>query len=499
LPPIHSPAMSLPLTRRQWLIGAGAGASLATLPLTSCAASARPKNVILLVSDGMSQGVPQMAETFSRHLRNRGTHLAALTEEAGTAKGFFETSTLVSMVTDSAAASSAWGSGCQVVNGAINVLPDGTRLTPIMETLNHKGIATGLVTTARVTHATPAGFASAVVNRAMEDLIATQYLGIVDVILGGGSYYFDPDFRDDGRDLLADYAREGYTLLTQPSDLLHGERHPRALGLFAIDHLPFTLDQQRLAQPSTPTLAEMTRAALARLGRTAGFFLMIEAARVDHAAHANDIGGLLWDQLAFDDALGEALAFQKNDRGTLIIVATDHGNANPGVNGVGPGYTSSSLAFQQTLGQSESFIALAQRLVEQLRQKPSSGSPDIGAEVARALGLDLTRNEQTALFEALQIQPDTGRRPIGERFYPLLGRIQEARTAVGWSGIVHTSDWAMVVARGPGQERFARLQHHTAFYDHLAWFFGFSRQNQPFQGPLPPVEPHSGGPEAAVM
>lgn len=479
------------LTRREWLVTAGAGASLTAISLDGCAPVQRPKNVILLVSDGMSLGVPQMAETFSRLVRGKGTHLTALSEQSGTTKGFFETSTLVSMVTDSAAAASAWGSGCKVVNGAINVFPDGTALTPVMETLKQKEIATALVTTARVTHATPAGFAAGGMHRAKEDEIALQYLDRVDIILGGGANHFEPEHREDGRDLVAEFRQRGYEAISTRDQLLGEGRGSRVLGLFGPDHLPFTIDENARPEPSVPTLAEMTRAALQRLSRSAGFFLMVEGARVDHAAHANDLGGLLWDQLAFDDALGVALEFQKKDRGTLVVVTTDHGNANPGVNGVGPGYTGSSQAFLTCVEQKQSFWALGKRLLAHLQEKTQLDADLARAEISQALGWEVSAGEVGELKVALDPDPVTGKRPVANRFYPLLGRIQGTRTAVGWSGIVHTSDWAMVVARGPGQERFGHLQPHTAFYDHMAWFYGFSRKNQPFTGPLP--EPSADG------
>lgn len=465
-------------TRRDWL----ASASLASLPLLGCVRSGRPKNVVLLVSDGMSVGVLEMAESFSQMVRGRGTHWATLAADPGVAKGFFETSTLVSTVTDSAAASSAWGSGCKVVNGAINTFPDGTQLEPLLATLQGKRIATGLVTTARVTHATPAGFAAAATHRSMEDEIASQYLNRVDVILGGGAYFFDPEMREDGRDLRKEFAAAGYEVVTSRREILQRGAKGRVLGLFGIDHLPFTVDDMRLPEPSVPTLAEMTRAALERLGRSAGFFLMVEGARVDHAAHANDLGGVLWDQLAFDDAVGEALNFQRSNRDTLLVVTTDHGNANPGLSGIGPGYMSSGRAFERAKLQRESFTFLAGRLVELVRREPNFGSGDLGREVSEALGVRITNDEADDLWKAFAIQPETGRRAIGELFYPTLGKIHGTRTAVGWSGIVHTSDWALTLAKGPGQERFGRLQPHTAFYDHMAWFYGFGRQNQPFIG-----------------
>src|SRR5690606_14792938 len=107
-----------------------------------------------------------------------------------------------SPVTDSAAAASAWGSGSRIFNWAMNMLPDGRALTPIAPLAKRAGRAVGLVTTTRITHATPAGFAAAAPSRNLEDDIAPQYLDVVDVLLGGGRRHFDSAQRRDKRDLL---------------------------------------------------------------------------------------------------------------------------------------------------------------------------------------------------------------------------------------------------------------------------------------------------------
>jgi alkaline phosphatase len=146
-------------TNRRQLFRLGAG--FASLPaLLPAASSPEVRNIIYMVADGMSAGVIPLAERFSTIVRGHGTAWHDLLQRENVAKGFLDMASLNSMVTDSSAASSSWGSGSRVFNAAVNVLPDGTKLTPIGWLAADRGRKVGLVTTTTVTHATPAGFAS---------------------------------------------------------------------------------------------------------------------------------------------------------------------------------------------------------------------------------------------------------------------------------------------------------------------------------------------------
>jgi len=185
------------LPRRDWLKLATLGGALSCLPRSIAEAGPLPtagkkvRGIIFMVSDGMSPGVLTMAEAFSKITRKRGTHWHDLLQDKTAACGLMDTASANSYVTDSAAASSSWGCGHRVNNGSINVTPDGKSQSPIFSILKEKGSLTGLVTTATATHATPAGFAACVDKRGNEDDIASQYLGRVDVILGGGTGHFE--------------------------------------------------------------------------------------------------------------------------------------------------------------------------------------------------------------------------------------------------------------------------------------------------------------------
>ncbi len=157
------------IARRDWLKAASLTGITALAGVQQLAAETgtapanKVRGVVFMVSDGMSPGVMTLAEAYSKLTRKRGTCWWQLFNNKAAVRGLMDNASANSMVTDSAAASSAWGGGQRVNNGAINVTPDGKVVTPIAQILKkNPGMRIGLVTTATVTHATPAGFASSV-------------------------------------------------------------------------------------------------------------------------------------------------------------------------------------------------------------------------------------------------------------------------------------------------------------------------------------------------
>ena len=119
---------------------------------------------------------------------------------------------------------------------------------------------------------------------------------------------------------------------------------------------------------SVPTIAEMTRAALARLERNARFILQVEGARIDHAAHNSDGAAAIRDQIALDEAIDVCLEFQQRNPETLIVLTTDHGNSNPGLNGMGGGYRHSPQRFA-SLSQIKAFFPEILKRLEEAGEK----------------------------------------------------------------------------------------------------------------------------------
>ena len=468
---------------RRTLFGAGVSAPL-------WAASARASKVIFLVADGMSAGVLPLAERFSLSVRRRSTNWAELMRRRDVAHGWLDMSSLDSAVTDSAAASSSWGSGSRVMNASINTLPDGRALMPVMRLVKDRGVATGLVTTATVTHATPAGFAAAIANRDDEAAIAVQYLQCVDIVLGGGAKFFEGKLRKDGRDLTAEFAGRGYTVLRNADELATARSAPRTLGLFSPSHVPYRIDRGgAVPAPGTaPTLDRMTRYALRALtDAPRGFLLQVEGARVDHAAHANDAAALLWEQLEFDDALGVCLDYQRAHPETLIVVTSDHGNSNPGLTGMGPEYEQSNACFSRLADFRVSHHELAHRLggsseysgIRRTDAQPVNRiTPEDAREILHAgTNLSLTDAELGAVCAVLQAGPLVVPANQLNNINGVLGMVFGNHIGIGWTGTTHTSDWTVVAALGPEAASFNGLLLNTDVFGVVTRRFGVVHVN----------------------
>jgi alkaline phosphatase len=438
------------------------------------------RNIIFMVSDGMSAGVPALAESFSQLVRGRSTHWCALAEDPQTARGYLQTGSLSSMVTDSSAASSAWASGSRIFNGALNVLPDGTRLVPIGPLARAEGRAIGLVTTTTITHATPAGFIAVQASRNNEADIARQYLDVVDVALGGGGQFFSPDLRKDGLDLYGEYRARGYAVCATRRELMEAGPGSKLLGCFSPGHMPYTIDEMYQTEEArrAPTLAEMTRIALQRLIRTEnGFLLQVEGGRVDHAAHANDAATMLWEQIAFDDAVGEVLAFVQEHPDTLVVITTDHGNSNPGLNGMGSGYRDSTACFERLAQSAASFTTI----YSDLRGLVVDGAPppadDVIDIMRRYSGLVINIGEAEAIARVMAGGRLDDLNHQHRSIVGALGQTLGNHTGIGWTGTTHTSDLALTLALGPGRGHFATLMHHTDVYGILTSLMGIDHVN----------------------
>jgi alkaline phosphatase len=522
------------LTRRSFLtrssLASGAVAGLAAPHLARstesllAATGQRPQRIIHVVSDGMSAGTLTCADAFSQLTRRRPLAWTQLWNHPAARIAMMNTRSLNSLVTDSSAASSAWGSGSRVVNGVLNLLPDGTALTPLYALFGQAGWKTGLVTTAEITHATPAGFAVAVKSRNDAEDIAVQYFERkVDVLLGGGRPFFSPNRRRDKRDLRGEFTRAGYHFVATKAELAAAPVEARVLGTFADGHLPYTLDQR--ADPklmeAVPTLADLTRAALARLERSDKFILQIEGARIDHAAHNSDAAAAIHDQIALDEALELALEFQQRHPDTLIVCTTDHANSNLGLNGMGGNYGTSSQRFATLAEIKMSFPLILKQLEQAGEPIKVPAIPEDGEDrLKQPAAADRTKFTAAVQTGALRVDPAkiveiiadaTGYRmsprraglfanvlagaapQLFDQMNPVvtqLGQLLGNRLGIGWTGNTHTADYVPLTAIGPGSERFTGLLDNTAVFSHYTALAGID-----FRNPSAPLIAHA-GPEA---
>ncbi len=273
----------------------------------------RPRNVILMIGDGM--GLAQVTLAYYR----KGQLALADMPFAG----YSYTHSLRDFVTDSAAGATALASGYRVMNGVVGQHPDGTPTKTVVEFAEERGMWTGLVATSRITHATPAAMVAHVDNRNQEEDIAVQLAESgVEVLLGGGWDRFY-GARADGRNLVEEMERRGYLFVRTARELTAAPRETtKLLGLFSATAMP------KVTENRAPALAAMAVAALRVLERAPeGFFLMIEGSQIDWGGHQNDDHYVAQETIDFDNTLGAVLRFLDEagiGRDTLIVVTADH-------------------------------------------------------------------------------------------------------------------------------------------------------------------------------
>lgn len=460
---------------RRTVLGAGAlsalGLSLPNLGQgQSTATPKKAKNIIFCVSDGMSMGTFSMVDQLSRIDKGRESYWGWLVSQEFVVNGLQETRSLNSVVTDSAAAAAAWGSGRRIWNGALNEFPDGTKLRTLTQLVHEAKVRTGLVTTATITHATPSGFCVNAPDRGDQDFIATQYLASdVDVLMGGGSQYFDPEKRKDKRDLFSEFAKKGYRV-ARTRDELNGIADGSVLGLFTSSHLPYWVDHKNSPDllRTVPTLAEMSRKAIDLLkGSPQGFLLQIEGAKIDHAAHGTDLAGLIYDQIAFEEAVRAAVEFALADGETLVVITTDHGNASPTLNGAGAGYGDSEAGLARVLQMTSTYDPLFRAMGD----KPTASS--IREAIKEKLGIEIKAAEAELLAGPSPFSGSIFRGSRNATLAMILGNY----TKVTWTSGNHTSDHVLVTALGPGKESYLGLTKNTDVFGDILAHYDLRHEN----------------------
>jgi alkaline phosphatase len=291
------------------------------------------KNIIFMVPDGMGLSNVTAARIYAFGSSKKRFFFEKLPEI-----GYQSTHSRDSVVTDSAAAASAWACGEKFRNGEISFHTDlNEPRQTILELAQTMGKGTGLVATSTVTHATPAAFAAHVSDRDCENEIARQYIEVtkVDIILGAGkgifqSTYDDMDICGVWGDLLKIAEVEDYRVVSTRKELLNLPLDRKVLGVFRyVSMTPGYQRERQGVQDAEPTLAEMTGVALKKLGKnTRGFFLLVEGSQIDWANHSNNLEYQISEIIEFDLAVKEVLDWinhsPRRKEETLLIIVPDH-------------------------------------------------------------------------------------------------------------------------------------------------------------------------------
>ncbi|WP_250657585.1 alkaline phosphatase [Alkalimarinus coralli] len=342
----------------------------------------KAKNVILFVGDGMGVSTVTAARILEGQLKGMSGEENNLSFDTFPYTGMAKTYNVDAQTPDSAGTMTAMMSGVKTDVGVIGVDEDivrgdcstvaGNELVTALELAEIAGKSTGVISTARITHATPAATYAKSADRNWEDIsdmpaeaieqgcedIASQLVGFeqnlksrfpsakridgLEVVLGGGRRHFlpkDPNYnspdamsstegdRTDGRDLISEwqaaYPQGEYVFDQAGFDTIDPEYTERVFGLFNESHMQYEADRENDIA-GEPSVAEMTEKSIRLLDNNdRGFFLMVESGRIDHGHHAGSAYNALTDTIAFSDAVRAAVESVDMSE-TLIIVTADH-------------------------------------------------------------------------------------------------------------------------------------------------------------------------------
>ena len=187
--------------------------------------------------------------------------------------------------------------------------------------------------------------------------------------------------------------------------------------------------------------------------------MQVEAGKVDWAAHGNDISGLLYDQLAFDDAVKAAVDFAKKDGNTLVVITTDHGNANPGL--------IYGKKVNDNFDRVQQFSQTNEWILQGINSTDSIST--IKNRIAQAnAGIAVTEDQ------AKEIQSYYAKAKMEDGVYnprhlpfKLLSQIQQEHTSVGWISMDHSADYTELAMFGPGSEKMKSFMKNTDMHTFL--------------------------------
>ncbi|MEP6818856.1 MAG: alkaline phosphatase [bacterium] len=330
----------------------------------------KAKNVILFIGDGMGVTTLTAARILEGQLRGESGEENRLSFEEFPFTALSKTYTTDQQVSDSAPTTTAMIAGVKTDEGILSVNQNATRrdyktitgneTKTLLEMAEEKGLSTGVVTTTRVTHATPAACYAHTVERDWESdkdifdtakdayearfadiarqLIEFPYGNGLEVVLGGGRTKFlpketrDPEYGDQGgerldrRDLTQEWLKKNnsaYIWNKRQFDSIDAKKTKHLLGLFEPSHMHFEHDRAK-DKDGEPSLSEMTAKAIDILSQNnRGYFLMVEGGRIDHGHHDGNAFRALTETIELSNAVRTAVGKVNKDE-TLIVVTADH-------------------------------------------------------------------------------------------------------------------------------------------------------------------------------
>ncbi len=447
------------------------------------------RNVILFIGDGMGVTTVTAARIFDGQSKGMLGEENVLPFETFPNVALIKTYAFNQMVADSAATASAISTGVKTRAGVISIGPDAYRrtcegalahpLTTLAEIAEQKGKSTGIVTTARITHATPAAMYAHSAERYWEgdifipeedwDLgcrdIAYQLANFssgdgIEVMFGGGRRAFygaDNDGRrlaaDD--DLVSEWIEGGANrhYISTAKELASLRFNEQVLGLFASSHMTYI--GERKPDSSEPELAQMTATAIDLLAaRENGYFLMVEGARIDHGHHDGIAGYALLETQEFAKAVATAL--DKVDLSeTLVLVTADHSHTL-------------SLGGYTTRG--NPILGLV--VENDIHGRPNSGPSN--ADDGVPYSVLAYANGPGAVTESPRPVPDTGIDAVQQALVPLS---DTGLDGISYADQTHGGEDVALYAIGPWSHLVGGVLEQNAIFHLINYAFGWDENN----------------------
>lgn len=384
-----------------------------------------PKYVFYFIGDGMGRNHVDFAEKF----------FGGLQMKTFPVKGSLVTASILRTTTDSAAAGTALACGVKTRNGVLGMDADGKTVDSVAVLAKKKGYAVGILGTETPDHATPASFYAHAAKRGDYRKIMEQIPGSkFDLVMGYG-------MRGDKEPAASDFFRKaGMNVICQEeSDFFDLKKLEKP----TVVYFSFGYEADRADSKVRPLSAYVAKSIeLLEKVSPKGFFMMVEGAKIDHNAHANDGPGMLLELIEFDRAIGKALEFyKKHPKDTLIVVTADHNTGGIVVSGNIP---KSYVNVSGSIGRSYGLTA--------------NDTPESAIRKLAEKGIPLTDVEKDALVRAAG---DLTGSKKAEALNRAARRIIDTRYGITWPTGGHTNEDVYVFAIGKGAKDFGIRQENS--------------------------------------
>lgn len=467
--------------------GAPGGAS----PRAFGSKNPRPKNLIIVIPDGM--GPAQV--TLAREYWNNGRSSLVFDDIL---VGSARTAATNRNITDSAAAGTAIATGVNSYKGAIAVDTERVPRVTMLEEAERLGMVTGMVVTSSIQHATPAAFSSHARKRTHYRRIAAQQLDKnIEIILGGGRMFWDPmpNIEDDDcedfvdavpgtaipdacifPDLFQSAKQRGIRVVQDSESLLASDETP-VIGVFDDDWMAPHLDRDSERGRSQPSLLEMTQYALRVLSQRArgnGFFLLVEASMIDGAGHYHEAAALAHEMRAYEVTMRVVLDFAAQDGNTLVVSLADH---ETGGLSLGRDYEYDDEGEIELIWTWDpDILKRASCSMVAAVDMVDEGVDPVDA-FKKCSGIESLGDDELSILSSignLDLDNDDDLR----RARIAMGDIVSKRANINWSAWGHTAVDVNVYAYGPGSDRFVGHRANDEVGRITGELMGFDRLGQ---------------------